>query len=167
MSYVGIFTLWELANSIDHSFFFNFSTWSITALQCCVSAVQQCESVICVHISPPSQASTPHPTHTDYHRELSWAPCAIQSFPLATYFTHGSIYLLLFSHSVVFDSLWPHGLQHARLPSSFTISHSLLKLMSIESVMPSNHLVLCRPLLLLPFPASESFLMSQFFILGG
>ena len=33
---------------------------------------------------------------------------------------------------------------------SFTISQSLLKLMSIESVMPSNHLILCRPLLLLP-----------------
>ena len=33
---------------------------------------------------------------------------------------------------------------------SFTISWSLLKLMSIESVMSSNHLILCRPLLLLP-----------------
>ena len=33
---------------------------------------------------------------------------------------------------------------------SFTISHSLLKLMSIESVMPSNHFILCHPLLLLP-----------------
>ena len=33
---------------------------------------------------------------------------------------------------------------------SFTISQSLLKLMSIESVMSSNHLILCRPLLLLP-----------------
>ena len=33
---------------------------------------------------------------------------------------------------------------------SFTISRSLLKLMSIESVMPSNHLILCCPLLLLP-----------------
>ena len=33
---------------------------------------------------------------------------------------------------------------------SFTISWSLLKLMSVESVMPSSHLILCRPLLLLP-----------------
>ena len=33
---------------------------------------------------------------------------------------------------------------------SFTISQSLLKLMSIELLMPSNHLILCRPLLLLP-----------------
>ena len=42
---------------------------------------------------------------------------------------------------------------------SFTISRSLLKLMSIESVMPSNHLVLCHPLLLLPsiFPSFRVF----------
>ena len=42
---------------------------------------------------------------------------------------------------------------------SFTISQSLLKLMSIESVMPSNHLILCRPLLLCPqsVPPSGSF----------
>ena len=38
---------------------------------------------------------------------------------------------------------------------SFTISQSLLKLMSVESVMPCSYLILCRPLLLLPsFPAS-------------
>ena len=42
---------------------------------------------------------------------------------------------------------------------SFTISRSLLKLMSIEFVMPSNHLILCRPLLLLPsiFPSIRVF----------
>ena len=41
--------------------------------------------------------------------------------------------------------------------------------MSIESVMPSSHLILCCPLLLLPsvFPASGSFPMSQFFASGG
>ena len=56
---------------------------------------------------------------------------------------------MLFSPSVLSDSLWPHGLQHAGLPSlSITNSQSLLKLMSIESVMPSNHLILCRPLLM-------------------
>ena len=51
---------------------------------------------------------------------------------------------------------------------SFTISQSLLKLLSIESVMPSNHLVLCYPLLLLlsVFPASGSFQMSQLFASG-
>ena len=48
---------------------------------------------------------------------------------------------------------------------SITNSQSLLKLMSIESVMPSNHLILLRPLLLPPsiFPVSGSFPMSQFF----
>ena len=42
---------------------------------------------------------------------------------------------------------------------SITNSHSLLKIMSIESVMPSNHLILCRPLLLLPsiFPSFRVF----------
>ena len=46
---------------------------------------------------------------------------------------------------------------------SITNSWSLLKLMSIDSVMSSNHLILCHPLLLLPsiFPASESFPVSQ------
>ena len=48
-------------------------------------------------------------------------------------------------------------------------SWSLLKLMSIESVMPSNHLILCRPLLLLPsiFPSIRVFAMSQFLASGG
>ena len=42
---------------------------------------------------------------------------------------------------------------------SFTVSRSLLKLMSIELVMPSNHLILCRLLLLLPsiFPSIRVF----------
>ena len=57
------------------------------------------------------------------------------------------LYLVQFSHSVVSDSLPPHGLQQAR-PLSITISRSLLKLMSIKLVMPSNHLILCHPLLL-------------------
>ena len=55
-----------------------------------------------------------------------------------------------FSHSVVFDSLRPHELQHARSPLSITNSRSLLKLISIKSVMPSSHLILCYCLLLLP-----------------
>ena len=57
-----------------------------------------------------------------------------------------------FSRSVVSNSLWPHG-QKASL--SITNSRSLLKLMSIKSVMPSYLLILCHPLLLLPsiFPS--------------
>ena len=48
-------------------------------------------------------------------------------------------------------------------------SQSLLKFMSIKSVMPCNHLILCHSLLLPPsiFPASGSFQMSQFFTSGG
>ena len=55
-----------------------------------------------------------------------------------------------FSHSVVSDSLWPHELQHTRPPCPSPTSGSLLKLMSITSVMPSNHLILCCSLLLPP-----------------
>ena len=72
--------------------------------------------------------------------------------------------MLLFSHVWLFATPWTAACQASL---SFTIPRSLLKLMSIESVMPSNHLVLCRPLLLLPFPASESFPMSQLFTSGG
>ena len=52
---------------------------------------------------------------------------------------------------------------------SFTISHSLLKLMSIESVMPSNHLILCHHLFLLPsiFLSNRSFPVSQLFASDG
>ena len=95
-----------------------------------------------------------------------------------------------FSHSVVSNSLWSHGLQYGRLPSlqkcetfvviqplsrgwlfatpwtaacqaflSFTIFWSLLKLLSIELMMLSDHLILCYPLLLLPsiFPSIRVF----------
>ena len=55
----------------------------------------------------------------------------------------------LFSHSVRSDSLQLHGLQHTKVPCLFTISWSLLKLMSIELMMASNHLILYHPLLLL------------------
>ena len=48
------------------------------------------------------------------------------------------------------DSLLPHELQHARPPCPSQTPRSSPKLMSIESVMPSSHLILCRPLLLLP-----------------
>ena len=61
-------------------------------------------------------------------------------------------------HSVMSDFLTPQTVA-CQASLSFTISHSLLKLMSIESVMPSNHLILCHPLLLLPsiFPSSRVF----------
>ena len=63
-----------------------------------------------------------------------------------------------FSRSVVSNSLQPHGLQHARPPCPSN-SQNLLKLMFIELVMPSNHLILCHPSLLPPsiFPSSRVF----------
>ena len=65
---------------------------------------------------------------------------------------------LLFSHSVVSDSATPRTAACQAL-LSFTISQSLLTFMSIESVMPSNNLILCCPLLLLPsiFPSIRIF----------
>ena len=63
-----------------------------------------------------------------------------------------------FSGSVMSDSatLWTAALQASLYIAN---SRSLLKLMSIESVLPSNHLILCRPLLLLPsiFPSIRVF----------
>ena len=53
----------------------------------------------------------------------------------------------LLSHVWLFSTPWTTAHQASL---SLTISHSLLQLMSIESVLPTNHLTLCRPLLLLP-----------------
>ena len=60
------------------------------------------------------------------------------------------------SHVQLFATPWTVAWQ---APLSFTISQNMLKLMSIESVMPANHLILCLPLLLLPsiFPSIRVF----------
>ena len=65
--------------------------------------------------------------------------------------------LLLFSYSVMSYSLWPQILQRA--PLSSTISQSLLKFMSVESVMLSDYSILCHPLLFLSsiFPSIRVF----------
>ena len=68
------------------------------------------------------------------------------------HFTSNSVSSVQFSHSVMSDSLQPHKSQHAlpvhhQLPE-FTRTH-------VQSVMPSSHLILCHPLLLLP-PISPS-----------
>ena len=72
------------------------------------------------------------------------------------HFHSGMVLLLFFSRSVVSNSLQPHGLQHTRLPCP-SPSPGVGSNMSTESVMPSNHLILCHPLLLLPsvFPRME------------
>ena len=63
----------------------------------------------------------------------------------------------LFSCVRLFATPWTAACQASR---SITNSQSLLKLMSFESVMPSNHLILCHPLLILPsiFPSIRVFL---------
>uniref|UniRef100_A0AC11EQU4 Uncharacterized protein n=1 Tax=Ovis aries TaxID=9940 RepID=A0AC11EQU4_SHEEP len=60
------------------------------------------------------------------------------------------VYLLQFSRSVVSDSLQPHELAARQASLFITISQSSLRLTSVKSVMPSSHLILGHPLLLLP-----------------
>ena len=64
-------------------------------------------------------------------------------------------FLLLFSHLVMSGSWRIPWAAACQASLSFTVSWNLLKLMSIESVMPFNHLILCCPLLFLPsiFPS--------------
>ena len=72
-------------------------------------------------------------------------------------------YPVQFNCSVMSNSVTPWTAA-CQASLSITNSWNLLKLMAIESVMPSNHLILCHPLssCLPSFPASGSFLMSQF-----
>ena len=84
-----------------------------------------------------------------FHHE-HWVWCSVQSL----------------SRVRLFAAPWTAAHQDSL---SITNSQSLLKLMSIELVMPSNHLLVCHPLLpcLQSFPASGSSLMSQLFASGG
>ena len=74
-----------------------------------------------------------------------------------------------FSCSVLSNSLQPHGLQHTRLPCPSPTPRAYS--VSVVSVMPFNHLILCHLLLLLPpmFPSirKDNIPMSQFFASGG
>ena len=73
-----------------------------------------------------------------------------------------------FSHSVVSDFLRPCGLKHARPPCPSPTPGVYSNSCPLP-MLPSNHLILCRPLLLLRlvFPTSRSFQMSQLFASGG
>ena len=104
-----------------------------------------------------------------WKENLCLLPSCVQSF------IHISVHLRGFYSFVIIQSLscvqlfaTPWTAAH-QASLSFTNSQSLLKLMSIESVMPSNHLILCHPLLLLPsiFPSIRVFLMSRLFKSGG
>ena len=108
--------------------FFIFS-WRTIALQCCASF--WCTTKWISWRCTPIPSLPPHPSHRS-----SWvpscAPWAIQHFALVLYFLHGRVYtsmlipqfippsyplLLLYSCSVMSDSLRPHGLQHTSSPS--------------------------------------------------
>ena len=85
---------------------------------------------------------------------MSWWPY------LALRHSRGRLYIVIVVQSLsrvrLFATLWTAARQASL---SFTISQSLLKLMSIESMMPCNHLIPCCPLLLLPsiFPSVRVF----------
>ena len=95
--------------------------------------------------------------------QLPGMPCLMQmcKYLCNIFFSHiGSCYCSVqFSCSVMSDSLQHHGLQHIRPPCLSSTPRVGVKLGSIESVMPSNHLILYCPLLLLPsiFPGIRVF----------
>ena len=79
---------------------------------------------------------------------LGWPPsCFLCHLGYSRSVFNPRVIVQLLSHVLLFATPWTAARQ-ASLP--FTISWSLLKPMSTESVMPSNHLILCHPLLLLP-----------------
>ena len=115
----------------------------------------------------------PPPVAPLYHTsEPLWLSSMRSSAELESFFAMSNFLLKIyhgfssvqFSHSVVSDSATPWT---AARQASLSITNfwSLLKLMSIESVMPSNHLILCHPLLIPPsiFPSIRVFLSFFFF----
>ena len=94
--------------------------------------------------------------------------CQLNNAPgLLSCFTT-SVVAQLLSHSVVSDSFETPWTAACQASLSITISQSFLKFMSIELVMPSNHLFLCHPSssCIQSFPASKSFPMSSLFTSG-
>ena len=92
-----------------------------------------------------TQGSNPHVLHQQADSFTIWAT---REAPTYYHILFLEIWVQ-FSRSVVSDFLRPRGPQHLA-SLSITNSQSLLKLMSVELVMPSNYLIPCHPLLLLP-----------------
>ena len=95
--------------------------------------------------------------------------CSSLSSQLSCLSPFPSPHSVQFSHSVVFDSLRPHELQHCQASLSITNSWSPPKPTSIESAMPSNHLILSSPSpLALNLSQHQGFFqVSQLFASGG
>ena len=84
-------------------------------------------------------------------RDQSRPPCPLPRPGNILSAHHSHLMLMSLSHGQLFATPWTAA-HHASL--SFTISRSLLKLMSTELLMPSNHLIFCHPLLLPSIPPS-------------
>ena len=70
--------------------------------------------------------------------------CTVCVYPCSPFHSQLPKDCLLLNRTGVSDSSQPPGLQAGQTSVSFTVSQSFLKLMSTESMMPSNHLILCR-----------------------
>ena len=93
--------MWEDNFSNAFFFFFLIFSWRMIAFQCVfVAVVQQCESAIAIHKCLPSHS--PHPPLKVITEHKSEPPVLHNSFPLATYFTHGSsIYMSMLASQLV------------------------------------------------------------------
>ena len=91
---------------------------------------------LCPILHNPMARSTPGFSVLHYHVTLA----AWNNLIVLLVYTSSAKYLLLFSYSVMSDSLSPHRLRHARLPCP-SLSPAVCSLMSFESMMPSSHLL--------------------------
>ena len=98
--------------------------WRTIALQSCVGfAIQQRESAMCLHVSPPSWTSfhpPSYPTPLGRHGAWGWAPCVYSGSPLAICFTYGSVYV-----SMLLSQFVPPSPSSAVSTSLFSMSASL------------------------------------------
>ena len=110
---------------------------------CSVAQKENSQSITC----PLSSSCSPAPQLKSINPlafSLLYAPILTSEHE---YWKNHVVVVQSLSHVQLFLTSWTGACQASL---SFTISQSLLKLMSIELVMPSNHLILCCPLLLLP-----------------
>ena len=129
-------------------FFFALRSFKMYSL----SNFQVCNPVLLtIVITFNIMATCIHLIHGSLHPLITFTHFSQQPWKQPIYSTSTSFLLKVVIQSLsrirLFVTPWTAAPQASLF---FTISQSLLKLMSIESVMPSNHLILCRPLLLLP-----------------